>query len=161
MKRFSIFLLEAIKRSPERAAKLGEYLVKRENRRRENKRDTFQLPAWHKNTYTDNYEDPHDDKYFDKAWTSAHNYFRKRKKNIEKLPIKDLLKKNWQPVSFNRDYFLKHKIHDNKPINVARSRKTGNTEIINGYHRLAAKWLQGHTHIDANVQDVGYGKRKK
>ena len=158
---FKQFLLE-VHRDKERAAKLGEYLVKRENRRNPDRKgwhDKFDLPAWHHERWRP--DDDHDDEAFSKAYTYAHSTFKRRKKNIQDVPVKDLLKHNWQPVNFNKDYALKHKDKDERPMNVARSRKTGELDVVDGYHRLAWAWLQGKSHIKANLQDVGRKGKKK
>lgn len=164
---FKQYILE-VTRSKERAAKLGDYLVKRENKRSKANRDVFHLPAWHhmhKPGHEHDLEDTDKDtESFSKAYTYAHSVFKKRKKNVVDVPVKDLLKRNWQGVNFDGKYALKAKDHgfqDKRPINVARSRETGKMEMIDGFHRLASHWLQGKTHVKANVQDVGRGKKKK
>lgn len=162
-----VLSLDEVARSPERATKLGKYLVDRANRQRlkdghNTTSNKFDLPAYHKNTFAHNYEDDHDDKAFGNAYTNAYSVFRKRKKNIQDVSVKDVLKHNSQPITFDHEHKgSNYKMHDKKPINIARSRKTGNLEVIDGYHRLAAHWLQGKETIKANLQDVGYGKRKK
>ena len=160
--------LNEVSRDPQRAAKLGDYLAKREARRNppsegQSKSPRFHLPAWHKigTNNKDLETSDHDDKHFSAAWTNAHRVFSKRKKNIVDVPVKDLLSRNWQGIDFSGKYALTAKDHgfqDRRPINVARSRQSGKLEMVDGFHRLANNWLQGRQTIKANLQDVGRSK---
>jgi hypothetical protein len=164
---FKDYLTE-VKRSPTRATKLGKYLVTREKRRMKEEghgpeaiknNNKFHLPAWHNRTFKP--DDEHDDNAFADSWTHAENRFGKRAKNIKSVKVRDLLKHNHQGISFDGSSKINYKMKDKTPINVARSRKTGEMDVVDGFHRLASHWLQGKKTIKANLQDVGRGKKKK
>lgn len=131
-------LKETVYKSPrERALALGSYLVKRYAREAPHMAPgKFEIGKYGRH-YDDPEDERHDDEAFSQSWTYAHNRFRKRKPNIVDMPVRDLLKHNVQVVDFDPKYASDHKDKDDRPINVARSRRTGRDDVIDGFHRLA------------------------
>lgn len=150
------------KRDKERAARIGTYLTTRYSRANPHvSGDQFELGTLNTRDYDNEADEDHDFDAFSKSYTYAHNRFGKTRKNIQDVNIRDLLKHNWQPVSFDAKYALQHKDRDERPINVVQSRRTGRQDVIDGFHRIAWKWLQGQETIKANVQPVGSARKMK
>lgn len=164
MKTFDQFVTE-VKRSPERAAKLGDYLAARHIKRDFKYHAKRDWPTTGRVSLADHIQGRYDyegsdDAALEKGYTHADRLFRKKKwRNIQKIPLKNIRMMQGH-ADFSGNYYLKHKQDVPRPINVIQT-SDHLYHIIDGHHRYLEARLRGDTHIEANVQSHKRAARLK
>lgn len=148
MQSFKQYLIE-VKRTVDRAIKLGEYISKKQKLK-------------YKPTLTDKlFKRKTDDLIYFKNYNPLHRikaehlYSQLKHKNfsekeISKIPINNLIPTQ-DATHFNKEKAIS-KFNDKTPIKILKHKN--NHYIIDGHHRILAHHLQGETHINAQIKEI-------